>query len=167
MAERCKLQQSVKMAEKFQKHTTQIDELNQVIKQTKDKKTLAALKSELKGLIEKHPIQSDNTTISTLESLSAECDSIATELYHKLLAKENMLMGEDNLEASMLCEVDRMTLLNILKVFELDICLEDDRETQKGYRNENALKFQNEHHSLQETLLKMVSILLYLDFQFF
>jgi hypothetical protein len=45
----------------------------------------------------------------------------AKELYEELEATEHQLISEDELEASMLCEVGRLHLLNLLRVFEVKL----------------------------------------------
>jgi hypothetical protein len=69
------------------------------------------------------------TSLKTLKKL-------ARKLSHLLLDRKNHLLTEKQFEASMLCEVDHLNLLNLLNVFEIEVdfgvSAEDDEEREES-----------------------------------
>jgi hypothetical protein len=59
-------------------------------------------------------------SVVPLETLQAQ----VLELHREMEDRKHDLMLENNLEASMLCEVSRLNLLNFLKVFQVEVDVE-------------------------------------------
>jgi hypothetical protein len=99
-------------------------------KKAKDKKSEANLKAELRSLSE-DSVPLDDSNIVSLETIQCR----AKELHDQLATKEEEFMGEDKLEDSMLCEVNKLNLLNFLKVFEVKIELVEDSLREEKEQN--------------------------------
>jgi hypothetical protein len=103
--------------ERFKHHINvqRAAELNEKIKNdtSRDKKLLSVWKTELKALTSLPP-SSDAASLDRIQLL-------AQELIHKFEEYEDQLLDDVGLEASMLCEVKRLNLLNFLRVFEVEV----------------------------------------------
>jgi hypothetical protein len=126
-------------------------ELTEKLNATKDKKAISILTKELKALPSFSAIP-DLSDASSLESIH----NCAQELHRLLREREDQLLAEDELEASMLCEVDRLSLLTLLRVFEVGVDLGvgvgvDDHS--KGSEDPEALS------RLSEQLVRLESAL--------
>ena len=100
-----------------------VSSLQEQIKQTQDKRMKASLSSQLKSLL-LPPLPLSSDQVPTL----AMINSRAKDLYDGLKVKEDQMMVEAKFEASMLYEVDRLNVLNLLKVFEVDVTWSSDHD---------------------------------------
>jgi hypothetical protein len=115
LIERFKHERTLELNEtKYQKYL----ELTERIKDSTDKKALYSLNAELKSL-NYVPLEASNT--DCLEEIQKQIKRINSQL----VAQERQLMDDGEFEASMLCEVERLNLLNLLKVFEFPIDFDD------------------------------------------
>jgi hypothetical protein len=114
--ERFRTQRSAKLSEiRHRKYLSQVADLKEKIAKTKEKKTLSLLNEELRLL--SHVPAPDPSLVLPLETIQSQ----ATRLLAELADRESQLMDEDALEASMLCEVVRLNLLNLLRIFEAGV----------------------------------------------
>lgn len=93
-------------------------ELTERIKDTKEKKVLYSLNTELKAL---NYVPLEQPEMVCLEEIQARIQG----LHDRLISQERRMMEDGEFGASMLCEVERLNLLNLAKVFEVPIVLED------------------------------------------
>jgi alanyl-tRNA synthetase len=138
--------------ESYQRQKTELTEKIKRAEKAKDRKTFANLNAELKSL-NYDPVEIDISTIVSLETIQTR----AKQLHDQLEAKETELMEDNNLEASMLCEVKRLNLLNLLKVFEVKIELGENSVVTVGEeKEENSRQFISE---LQSELSRFADII--------
>jgi hypothetical protein len=152
---------SIKHAE----YLEQVDKLIEKIKKAekaKDKKTLFALNEELRVLTAAGVALRDGNAASADAIASLEMiQSRAKELYEELEAKEEALMIGGELEASLLCEVDRLNLLNLLKVFEVELHVSpgDDQRDENQISPEVAAQLISGLRGEVKTLSEQVIVL--------
>ncbi len=94
----------------------------------------------------------------------------AKELYSELKSREEQFMEENDIVSSLLCEVDRLNLLNLLKVFEVEVDLElgevkdedVDKETgnDRDKENQETTDLRRELSRLQEEHSRSLSDLI-------
>lgn len=138
---------------KHQSNVQRAAELNEKIKNdtSRDKKLLSVWKTELKALASLPP-SSDAASLDRIQLL-------AQELIHKFEEYEDQLLDDVGLEASMLCEVKRLNLLNFLRVFEVEVNFDhrapshphpsaSDQDTNTN--DEDMLKLQKQISLLEE-----------------
>ena len=146
-----------RLANEYNKLKKQVSSLEELINQTRDKKAKASLTSQLKSLllsIPPHPPSSDHLPPIAMIDSRAKC------LYDGLKAKEDEMMVEDKLEASMLHEVDRLNVLNLLKVFEVEVTWSSDRDdcmVKDDERDKEIASLRNENTSLQQQVIFFLS----------
>jgi hypothetical protein len=93
-------------------------ELSEKIKDTKEKKALYSLNAELKALNYVPLEPSDMVCLETIQTR-------VQRIHQHLVTQERQLMDDGEFGASMLCEVERLNLLNLMKVFEIPVAFED------------------------------------------
>jgi hypothetical protein len=128
-----------------QEHAEQIAKLTEEIKKAerlKEKKTLHHLKDRLAALVPPVGIETSVEDDRLIESIQSQ----AQGLHKELESNEEELMNRGELEASMICEVERLHLLNLLKVFEVEVKLGNDNSKELKDENEELIS------SLQEKI---------------
>jgi hypothetical protein len=96
-----------------------VEELSHLIKHSKDKKMISNWKTELISLTSSVP--SPPVTVVSIKDTFKKLEQQARELHRQYEQDEADYLETNNLEASMLSEVNRLNLLNFLRVFELEI----------------------------------------------
>jgi hypothetical protein len=87
---------------------------------TQEKKMIAFLMKDLKALnYVAHVEGSPSPIVVSLESLQTQ----VKELHSRYEERERQLLQADDVEASMLCEVDRLNLLSLCRVFGVTVDL--------------------------------------------
>jgi hypothetical protein len=134
----------------------ELDEKIKTIAQDKDKRNyqnnriaLVSLNKELKALNYDPSVESAN--VIALETLQSRVQ----EAMQRLEERENLLLLEDDLEASMLCEVSRLNLLNFLKVFQVEMDLEP--ELGPGDDNQLISRLRGEVKTLSDKVIVLRS----------
>jgi alanyl-tRNA synthetase len=127
---RFKLEQHrVKHLEYLEREAKLTEEIKQA-ERANDKKKISKLNGKLKVAAAAAAagvnVSEDEMAAPPVEKIRCQ----AKELYEELEAKERQLISEDELEASMLCEVERLHLLNLLRVFEVKLEWGDDDHDQ-------------------------------------
>jgi hypothetical protein len=138
---------------RHRRYLEQVEELTEKIKkaeQTRERRTVYLLKEDLKSLAP--VLLPDSSDTISVESIQYR----AQNLHGWLSAKEEQLMSEDELEASMLCEVDRLNLLTLLRVFEVKVdFVEDSTGKQVGESQELFTDFQKELSVLADRIREL------------
>ena len=145
---------------KHLEYLEQVGKLTEEIKKAeraREKKTLHYLNERLKDLNQAAAAitiaeEGAHEVIDTLESLQSR----AKALHEDLEAKEAELMSEGELEASLLCEVERLHLLDLLRVFEVEVEWgEDGSQQHKGQGHGK----EEEHEELISHLQQRITLL--------
>jgi hypothetical protein len=85
-----------------------------------EKKMIASLMKDLKALNYVAPVEvSPSPIVVSLESIQTQ----VKELHSRYEERERQLLEADDVEASMLCEVDRLNLLSLCRVFGVTVDL--------------------------------------------
>jgi hypothetical protein len=123
-------------------------ELTEKINSARDKQTRSLLTKELKSL---SPVSTTLPSSSSLESLQER----ARELHRLLREREDELLAEE-FEASMLCQVDRLNLLTLLRVFEVEVDLGEGDDEGGGDDRHLVSKLTEQLMKLERELLEKV-----------
>ena len=113
-------------------------------------------------LLDQKSIHFDPTTqesVPQLDTIHAQVLELHRELEDR---KDTLLVMENDLAASMLCEVSRLNLLNILKVFEVEMRFSGDESVpsdDNGARDESISHIREEIFLLRTGLKEKQSII--------
>jgi hypothetical protein len=156
-----------KYQKEMESNLQRVSELNEKIRNSRDKKLLSIWKTELKAL-NCVVTSSQSTSAASLDVMPLEqIQSLAQNLIHQFEEYEEELLDEVSLEASMLCEIDRLNLLNFLHIFEVEVTMDryppppcpgtrtHESDTSKPSDDEEIFKLQK-----QISLLKEETVLL-------
>ena len=152
MVERYKHQ---RLVNKYNYMRQRVSALQEEINQTRDRSTRVLLMEQLESF-NMPPLPPSNDQVIPDEMI----DSRAKGLYDELKVQEDQMMAEGKLESSMMYEVDRMNVLNLLKVFEVEVTWGPDRDdsiVKDDEKDKEIASLRDENTSLQQQVIFFLS----------